>query len=164
MGYYPLIVTTQQAESTSTTSNATVQRAAIKAQSEAVAGYNEALPIVLFNEAGQQLANLQTGDYTFTAQAGEVVKVKLAFNTVLTSAEQFSNSFLRVAIDGNNLSVSGLGQGRSDVQLLSISGQLLQSHQPVGDALQVSNLNRGVYLLRVKDSNGLLGVRKVVIQ
>ena len=127
-------------------------------------GYNEALPIVLFNEAGQQLANLQTGDYTFTAQAGEVVKVKLAFNTVLTSAEQFSNSFLRVAIDGNNLSVSGLGQGRSDVQLFSISGQLLQSHQPVGDALQVSNLNRGVYLLRVKDSNGLLGVRKVVIQ
>jgi len=127
-------------------------------------GYNKALPIMLFSEAGQLLADLQSGAYTFTAQAGEVIKVKLAFSNVLASAKTLSNPFLRVAVDGNNLNLSGLGQGRSTVQLFNSGGQLLQNHQTRADALQIPNLNCGVYLLRVKDSYGMQQVKKVVIQ
>ncbi len=126
--------------------------------------YNETLPIVLFDNKGNELVNLLNNSYHFDAKQGDILKFKLAFSYLLASPEiDILNNF-QIRVKNRIVEISGLVDKVSEISVYNTKGQLLQSHKVQGDALLINQLPHGVHLLKVTGLAGSVQVKKVVIQ
>lgn len=111
--------------------------------------FSKTFPVVLLDENESFLKDLSTEDYIFTAQAGETVKLKLAFSTKTRIEDKSEKSEISVYSKGNNLIINGLKNIPSEIKIFNSTGQVIFDDFVNATTVPVTVNQRGMYIVSV---------------
>ncbi len=128
--------------------------------------------IYLFDSKESVYHNLKDNDYTFTAQSGEdATRFKLVFkNSELLTTTEVINEDVLVYFNNldNKLFVKGLNDNVMQLSMINILGQTIMTlgivdYQMLAHGMSLTELNTGVYIVKLKMVNGSTVSKKVSI-
>lgn len=115
--------------------------------------YNFDFPILIVNENGKLLANLEQEDYIFSGTDGETIKLILAFAIGTHSSNKLRNSNISLTTIGQNLVINHLNNVSSEVMVCDLSGRIIFRKKVVTNQLMIPVSRNGIYLVKILPEN-----------
>lgn len=130
-----------------------------------IENYHYSFPILLMNESGQLLADLQTGDYVFDAIKDETKSFVLSFaNPLSFNTYSETSNELFVDVHENILRINRMDNIPSEVVLYNALGQTVYHNRVKASELSIPIPKAGLYIVKVSSENGHIFNGKAIVK
>ncbi len=125
--------------------------------------YEYSYPIVLLDEHGNLLKDLQQEDYSFSADAGETVTLNLAFKVATVDLKENAGAEFSVFSQGKNLVINDLKNIPSTVNVVNMNGQVIFNEDVSSDCITIPISQQGIYIVTVGNKNQESSIKKTIV-
>ena len=129
-----------------------------------LSNYGYSYPIMIYNPETDELVNLESEDYNFTASASETVNLFLCFSSNIACVEDFTEYHSFLTTEGSKLIINYLGNIPAEVFVHNLSGQTIYNSNVTTDNLVIEIPLNGVYLVHVQFDDGKTFTDKAIIK